>query len=151
MKNELLIALATAIFAGILIGIQATFISRGGAAIGDTRSGMLTTVLGAGFAILVLAVTWRQSSGVEIGRATWIGLLVAGILGTIILSSISFATQSLGITTTLATLLLGQMLVTVFVDHRGLAGGESIPVTWVRLGGILLLFAGVYLTLWRQP
>ena len=151
MKNELLIALAIAIFAGILIGIQTTFISRGGAAIGDTRSGMLTTVLGAGFAIPVLAVSWRQSGGLEIGRATWIGLLVAGILGTIILSSMSFATQSLGITTTLATLLLGQMLVTVFIDHRGLAGGESIPVTWVRLAGILLLFAGVYLTLWRQP
>ena len=150
MKSELLIGLGTAVFAGVLIGIQTTFISRSGAAIGDTRSGMLTTVLGAGFAILVLAASWRQAGGFEVGRETWIGLLIAGILGTIILSSMSFASQSLGITTTLATLLLGQMLITVFVDHRGLGGGASVPITWVRLFGILLLFAGVYLTLWRK-
>ena len=150
MKSELLIGLGTAVFAGVLIGIQTTFISRGGAAIGDTRSGMLTTALGAVFAILVLAATWRQAGSFEVGRETWIGLLIAGILGTIILSSMSFASQSLGITTTLATLLLGQMLITVFVDHRGLGGGASVPITWVRLVGILLLFAGVYLTLWRK-
>lgn len=149
MKPEILLGLGTAVFAGALIGIQTTFISRGGAAIGDIRSGMLTTLLGAIFALLVLAAIWPRGSEAGIGRETWIGLLVAGILGTIILSAMSFASQSLGITTTLSTLLLGQMLVSAFVDHHAL-GGARIPFTLPRLFGILLLFAGVYLTLGRQ-
>ena len=38
MKNELLIGLGTAVFAGVLIGIQATLISRGGAACRAVRA-----------------------------------------------------------------------------------------------------------------
>ena len=151
MRNEILIGLGVTILAASMIGVQSTYISRSGAVIGDTRSGMMTTVTGSVFAILVLVWLWRQGVGDwSWDGQTWLALIVAGVLGTFILTGISFASQRVGITTTLGTLLLGQMLVSSIVDDRGLAGGEGVPFTWVRLVGILLLFAGVYLTLNRQ-
>ena len=151
MRSELLIGLGVAVVTGMLISVQATLVSRGGAAISDLRAGMLTAALGGAVAVVVLALLWRQGGEVQIERATWIGLFIAGAVGTLIMSAISFSTRSLGVSTALATLLLGQMVVAMIIDARGLAGGEAVPVTPVRVMGILLLFVGVYLTVGRQP
>ena len=56
LKNDLIFGLLVAIVSGAMIGVQSTFISRSGAAIGPTRSGLLTTVTGGLFAIGVLIV-----------------------------------------------------------------------------------------------
>jgi transporter family-2 protein len=147
LKNELFIGLLVAVVAGAMIAVQSTFISRSGATIGATRSGMLTTVTGSLFAIGVLALLWRRGGLVWSWDAgTWWALVIAGILGALILTGISFASQRVGITATLATLLLGQMLVASFVDSRGLGGNpEAIPFTLARFAGIVLLAAGVYM------
>jgi len=152
MRNELMIGIGVAVGAGVLIGFQSTFLSRGGAVVGDVRGGLLTTLTGAVFSILALIVIWqRGESQWSWGIDTWLALIIAGVLGAIIMGGISFASQRAGITATLASLFLGQMLISSFADANGWAGsGDVIPFTIERLGGLLLLGSGVYLLLFRQ-
>ena len=151
MRNELLVGLGIAIGAGMLIGFQSTFISRSGAVIGNIRSGMLTTVTGAVFAVTVLLFVWQQGERQWTwGISTWVALIIAGVLGAMILAGISFASQRVGITATLAGLFVGQMLISSFVDARGWGGNaEVIPFTLMRFGGLALLGLGIYLLLFR--
>jgi uncharacterized membrane protein YdcZ (DUF606 family) len=151
MRNELLVGLGIAIGAGMLIGFQSTFISRGGAVVGDIRSGMLTAVTSAVFGVSVLIYLWQQGERQWTwGPNTWAALILAGLLGVMIMTGISFASQRVGITATLAGLFVGQMLISSFVDARGWGGNaEVIPFTLMRLGGLALLGLGIYLLLFR--
>jgi uncharacterized membrane protein YdcZ (DUF606 family) len=152
MRNELLVGIGVAIGAGILIGIQSTFLSRGGAVVGGVRSGLLTTLTGAVFSIGLLLIIWqRGETEWQWDMSTWLALTIAGVLGAIIMGGISFASLRAGITATLAALFMGQMLISSFVDANGWSGsGEIIPFTMERLGGLLLLGAGVYFLLFRN-
>lgn len=145
-RTELLIGLVVAAVAGAMIAIQTAFTSRAGALIGATVTGMMTAVTSSVFGIIVLIVIWRRG-GLNFSwqTSTWWALIIAGVLGAIILSGISFASQRAGVTAALAALLLGQMIVASFVDARALGGNpDPIPFTTARLIGIVLLVAGVY-------
>ena len=152
MRNELLVGIAVAIAAGTLIAVQTTFLSRAGAAIGNVRGGLMITLTGAAFSIIVLTMLWlRGETDWRWETSTWVALTIAGVLGAIIMGGFSFASQRAGITAALAALFMGQMLVSSYVDARGWGGsGEVIPFTLARLGGLLLLAAGVYLLLFRR-
>jgi uncharacterized membrane protein YdcZ (DUF606 family) len=152
MRNELLVGIGVAVAAGVLIGVQSTFLSRGGAVVGGVRSGLLTTLTGAVFSIGLLLIIWqRGETQWQWDMSTWLALTIAGVLGAIIMGGISFASQSAGITATLAALFLGQMLISSFVDANGWGGsGQIIPFTVERLSGLLFLGAGVYLLLFRS-
>ncbi|MQC27024.1 MAG: hypothetical protein DWG76_06220 [Chloroflexi bacterium] len=152
MRDELLIGLGVAIVAGSMIAFQTTFISRSGAVVGDVRSGMFTAITGAVFASAVLIYLWRGGLGDwHWDGSTWTAMILAGVMGTIIVTGISYASQRVGITATLAGLFLGQMLISSFVDARGLGGSaEVIPFTLTRFMGITLLGFGIYLLLFRR-
>jgi uncharacterized membrane protein YdcZ (DUF606 family) len=47
----------------------------------------------------------------------------------------------------LAAIIAGQMAVGVLVDTFGLAGGEAIPLSLARLGGLALLALGTWVIL----
>jgi len=74
-------------------------------------------------------------------------LIIAGALGIMIITGVSFSLQKAGVAAGLATLILGQMVVSVIIDARGLGGAAPIPITWPRILGLLVMAAGVYLLL----
>ena len=51
----------------------------------------------------------------------------------------------LGVALTFSLIIAGQMLVTLVIDHFGLLGVPVKEVTLARIGGILLITAGVVL------
>ena len=71
----------------------------------------------------------------------WIG----GFLGAFFVASAVILVPRLGVAMTFSILIAGQMIVTLIIDHFGLLGvpvkEESLP----RIGGILLITAGVVL------
>lgn len=151
LKSELTLGLAVAIGTGSIIALQTAFLSRSGQQVGAARSGLLTTMTGAILAIVILFILWRQNSGNwQWNSSTWFALILGGVLGTAALIGISFASQRVGVTTALACILLGQMLVSVFLDAGGFSSAGAIPVTTSRLIGLALLGGGVYFLLFRQ-
>lgn len=152
MKNILYLGIFAALATGILIGIQATFSSRGGQIIGATRTGVLTN-LGSGiFALIFIAITliwrtieWRQLPGATVGM-----LLFSGGLGVLIVIGAAYSMGTVGVTAGMSSLILGQLLISTVVDWLGWGGRAPIALTWQRLAGLLVMALAVWLLVPRQ-
>ena len=73
----------------------------------------------------------------------WIG---GGFLGAYFVSSAIFLAPKIGATVLFMTIITGQLLVAVFLEHKGLMGFPERPAGLGRFAGIALMVAGVYLT-----
>jgi len=71
----------------------------------------------------------------------WIG----GLLGAFFVTATVVLVPRLGVAMTFSLLIAGQMLVTLVIDHFGLLGVPVKEVSLARVGGILLITAGVVL------
>jgi len=71
----------------------------------------------------------------------WIG----GLLGAFFVASAVMLVPRIGVAMTFSILIAGQMIVTLIIDHFGLLGVPVKEVSLARIGGILLITAGVVL------
>ena len=71
--------------------------------------------------------------------------LGAGSLGMVLISAISYTIPRLGLATTIALIVAGQLILGAVLDHFGLLGLAVRPVNLYRLLGIALLFLGTWL------
>jgi len=71
----------------------------------------------------------------------WIG----GVLGAFFVTATIILVPKLGATTMVTTVLAGQMLASLLLDHFGLLGYPLHPVSLGRLAGVLLVCVGVWL------
>jgi transporter family-2 protein len=150
LKNELALGLGVAVVTGAIIAVQVAFLGRSAASLGAIRSGMLTTLTGATVGIVALVVMLsRGESNWQWDQGTWVALFLGGILGALALIGISYSSQQIGATAALASVLAGQMLVSVFIDAQGF-GAQTIPFSVERFFGLVLLGGGVYLLLFRN-
>lgn len=72
-------------------------------------------------------------------------LYVGGICGFIIISSLAFVFPKIGAAVAIALVVLGQGVAALVIDHFGLMGMPKEPVTLARIGGLVLVGAGVAL------
>jgi len=149
MRLSILTGAVIATLTGIAIAIQSTITSRVGAQIGDMRTGLLTNTLGGVLAGgLMLAWLLRE------GPAAWkvppllIGFTaLSGLLGILIITGISFSLQRAGVAAGLAGVIFGQLVISTIIDSFGLGGAEPVPLTLIRVFGLLATGFGVYLLL----
>ena len=147
LSDALLIGALGALATGIAIGIQSSLTARVGAIVGDVRTGLMTNLLGGTIAgLIILAILlFRGLDFVRVPSTALIMMAIAGALGVSIIMGVSFSLQRVGVAAGLATIILGQILVSTIVDTRGLGGVEPIPLTASRIAGILFLGVAVYL------
>jgi transporter family-2 protein len=94
--------------------------------------------------ILVSRIPLNQLSGVrEAPLITWIG----GLLGAFFITTTLIAVPKLGIALTFSLVILGQMVVTLPVDHFGLLGAAVKEINLSRIIGVLMVIAGTILIL----
>ena len=147
--KTILIGITAALITGLVIGMQATLSSRAGSIIGSVRTGLLTNLIGgciAGIIILIMIII----SGIANWKIPVIPLMMmstAGFLGILIVTGVSFSLQKVGITAGLAMIILGQMLLSIIIDTKGIGGAEPIPLSFSRMAGLLLLGVSIYLLL----
>ena len=106
----------------------------------------LVTALLAIVAVLVV----RQSLGAysaALREPPWLWL--GGLMGLIIVFTITFAAPRIGVTATVALVIAGNLVMSTLIDRFGLFGLERIAVTPLRVLGIVLLAVGAFLTLRR--
>ena len=149
LTNLVLLGVMTALITGIAISMQSTLGGRIGSLIGSFKTGVLMNAIGGLIAVLILLVLLIIK-----GRGFWqlpapalIMLIIAGALGILIVTGVSFAMQKAGVAVGLASLILGQMILSVIVDAKGWGGAAPIPITWSRIAGLLVMAVGVYLLL----
>ncbi len=72
-------------------------------------------------------------------------LFAGGILGVIYVTTVLVLMPRIGATNVVFAIFVGQTLVSLAVDHFGLAGLPQHQLDLPRLAGVSLLFAGLYL------
>jgi transporter family-2 protein len=102
----------------------------------------LVGLLALGAWILALRLPWPEPG--ELARAPWWGW-TGGLLGAFYVTAVIVLAPRLGVATTIALVVAGQMLAAVALDHYGLLGVPVRPVNAWRGLGAALLVAGVVL------
>jgi len=149
LMDLVLLGIFTALVTGIAIGVQSTLSGRIGALIGSFQTGVLMNAIGGMIAALIFIVLLiAKGKGFwQLPATSLVMLVIAGALGILIITGVSFSMQKAGVAVGLATIILGQMVVSLIADAKGWGGGEPIPVTLPRVMGLLVIAVGVYLLL----
>ncbi len=142
-------ALATglAVAAGLAGSIQVALMSRLGERIGVLEALGFSTALTAAIAFVILVLARHSLAGFDraVHQPWW--MLLGGVMGLIIVLSITYAGPRIGITATVGILIAGQLTMGAAIDRWGLFGSDRIALHWPRLLGIALLAAGAALSL----
>ena len=147
MQKLIVPALIVAILSGLAIGAQASLNSAAGRITGATLTGLLVNFFGGTAAGLLLLVVYIREGNAPFSsiQAPTLGIItVSGLLGIGIIAGIAYALPKIGIAAGLSTIIAAQMAVGILVDTFGLAGGQPIPLTWTRIGGLGLLTLGTW-------
>jgi transporter family-2 protein len=142
-------ALATglAILAGLAGSVQIALMSRLGERIGVLEALAFSTVLTAAIATAALLVVRHSLDGFEraLHQPWW--MLGGGVMGLLIVFTITYAGPRIGVAATVGILIAGQLVMGAAIDRWGLFGSARIPIHWPRLLGIALLAVGAALSL----
>ena len=147
MQKIALQALMIALFCGLAIGVQSSFIGSAGKNTGAVLTGLLVNFFGGAASGLLLAIIYaRQGNTIFSGmQASTVGMIaIAGVLGVGIIAGIAYALPRIGVAAGLSMIVTGQMTVAVLVDTLGLTGGQPISLSWSRIGGLVLLVLGTW-------
>jgi transporter family-2 protein len=142
-------ALATtlAVAAGLAGSVQVAIMSRLGERIGVLEALAFSTALTAGVAVVILVIAHQSLAG--FGRAVhqpwW--MLLGGLMGLLIVFTVTYSGPRIGVTATVGILIAGQLAMGAAIDRWGLFGSERIALHWPRLVGIALLAVGAALSL----
>ena len=101
--------------------------------------------------LLLVAAATRQPAPVVtgLGRAPW-WIWTGGVFGATFIVVTIVLTGEIGATLTLASIIVGQLIAALIVDHYGLFGGTVIRLTPLRMTGVALLLLGVMLIRWKR-
>ncbi|CAM3745702.1 Membrane protein [Pseudomonas reidholzensis] len=141
-----LVPVGTALLAGAILPFQAASNAAVGRALGHPLWGALTSLM-VSAVVVVIALLVLRVSAPDVHKAlqgSW-WLWIGGILGAVYVGSATAITPQLGASGFLMLVVAGQIVASVLVDHFGLMGLSNKPITFTRLAGVVLIFAGVWL------
>jgi transporter family-2 protein len=142
-------ALATglAVLAGLAGSVQVAVMSRLGERVGVLEALAFASALSAVLAVAVLVAAHHSVLGFEraVHQPWW--MLTGGVMGLLIVFTVTYAGPRIGIAATVGILIAGQLAMGAAIDQWGLLGSQRIALHWPRLLGIVLLAAGAALSL----
>jgi bacterial/archaeal transporter family-2 protein len=143
------VAAVLAFSAGLGGAVQIAVQGRLGERVGSLEALAVAAFLGAAIVFVILLLVRRSLAGVAEGFTGPKWLLLGGVMGVFIVFSVTYAGPRIGVLATSALLIAAQFAVAAVIDRYGWFGVERIPLSWPRVVGICLLFAGAALTLRR--
>lgn len=142
MLNKV-IWIVLAFLSGAFLPIQAGMNAKlGKAAANPVYASMFSFVIGI-VGIIVYIILTRQTvswAGVKEAPAyAWIG----GLLGAFYVTVIILAFPKLGPGLTFGLVVAGQMIMSVFLEHKNILVTQQNPISYMKILGIILVIAGV--------
>jgi len=143
--NKLLI-LTLAIIAGGLTAIQGAFNANLGKLLNHPLQATLISFFVGTFGTLCAIVLLRAGLP-PLARLTTIPpyLFLGGLFGALFITASILFIPKIGVASMLVAALLGQMLVSLVLDHYGLFGLPVHPASALRVAGVGLVMLGLYL------
>lgn len=131
--------------AGGLIALQAPINSTLGRSVGTFQAAFLSFAIGT--VALTIIAALAKGGLAQIGEARGLAwyYLIGGLLGAVYVTTVLVTVRSLGAGGVTAATIAGQLSLSVAADHFGWLGVDRSPVTALKVAGIVLLAAGVFL------
>jgi transporter family-2 protein len=141
------LAVTMAVLAGLAGSVQVAVMGRFGSRVGVLEALTFATLVQLVLSLAILLVA-RQGFGqlgdaLSVPKWMWAG----GVMGLIVVLTITFAQPRIGATATIGILIAGQLVMGALIDRFGLFGVDQIAISWPRALGIVLLGAGAALSL----
>jgi transporter family-2 protein len=142
MESILLIILI-GLAGGVAVGLQSPMASMITQRLGIFESVFIVHVGGAIIALFPMIFLgsklnqWRSLPWYTLG---------AGIFGLIVIGAISYMIPRVGVAASITTVVAGQLLVGVLLDHFGLLGANVRVLDVTRVIGMAVVLVGVWLT-----
>jgi len=132
---------------GFAIAIQPSINARLARKIGAYESSMISFAVGT-LALAVVVILAGRGNLRGLASASW-WELTGGLLGAFFVTLTIISVPRLGTTAVMATIITGQLAAGALLDHFGLFGLRQLPLTPLRLAGMVLLAAGASLIIRR--
>lgn len=132
---------AFSIAAGILITLQSVFNARASEKMGLWETNVVVHVLGLSLTLFML-LFFGQGNIMKIQEVNKL-YLFGGFFGAAIIFSVMKSVNALGPTMAMAILLITQLIVATVVDGFGLFDTVAVRFELTKLGGIILMIAGI--------
>lgn len=141
-----LLLMAVAMLAAAIIPIQAIVNGRLGQEVQNPLLAALISFAGGTIALAILLVVSARGvptlpAGAEL---PWF-LFTGGLLGAVFVTVVLILVPKIGTANVLAAAIAGQLLMSLIVDHYSLLGVPQSSVSLTKIGGVLLLVAGMLL------
>ena len=131
-----------ALVGGLLGGIQAPVNSQLGRKIGAIEASLVSFFIGTLF-LLLLTIFFGKGNLMSISTVPkW--QLIGGFLGACFVTFTILAVPNIGVALSIISLIIGQLIISVIIDHFGLFGSQKIPVNWERVFGIALMCIALF-------
>jgi transporter family-2 protein len=142
-----ILALVIALVAGVSMAVQGSINTKLGQVIGNWEAILVVHVVGL-VTILILLFAFSVGKG-DLGRITqgpWYSPL-GGLIGVLIVWGVVSSIPKLGVAVATTSIIVGQTLTALIIDHFGLFGLNQMPFTWLKGLGLVLLAVGARLLL----
>jgi len=125
-----------ALLVGCLFPLQGALNAQLGKVVSHPLHATLISFIGGVIMLLILLIILQHGlpSIEQIKSTHWLNL-TGGVYGVIIISSVILLTPRIGITNTIAAMVVGQLVFSVVLDHFGIFGLQERPINSVRLLG----------------
>ena len=148
MKLSIL-AFFLAALAGSAMAVQGALNSALGKKIGLLEATMIVLLIGTITALLALyPLGLGKGEMANLLHVPWYYLL-GGVLIVLITYGVVAAIPRLGVANATTAIVAAQILTAVLLDHFGLFGLQTIPFSWWKVGGLVLMAVGTRLMLMR--
>lgn len=139
-----LLQILLACAAGAGTAFQPGVNSRFSEVAGARMHGTIMNFVGGLALVLIIALVFRTPvpSTSKLATGPW-WMWTGGALGAFFVTVAILLVPKIGSANYLAAMIAGQLLASAFIDHYGLMGLTRTPISPARIGGLLLIGAGV--------
>lgn len=142
MQNYMILALVAGAALPLQIGINAALARYMSSPIGAATLSFTVGALTLAAYFLITRQTWPS---LAIFQAMPLWMLIGGTLGAFYVGATVVAAPYLGAALLVSLVIAGQVIISLALDHFGVAGFPENPLNWGRVIGAFLVVAGVVL------
>ena len=128
---------------GIAVSIQAQFMSTLDKHLGTLSATFFT--YGSGAIVIALITLAFRGGNFRLWGDVPPSAFLAGVLGLIIVGTVSYTVPRLGLVPTFTVLVSAQFILSAIIDHFGLFGAAVMPINPVRVLGMGTVLLGTWL------
>lgn len=144
----LLVFILTAVIAGGLLPVQGLVNGQLGRALDNVVFATLISFFIGTLTLLIIFLfrsNWSFGNGLQGFRDIPPVLFIGGALGAAYVTAVAALVPKIGVANTMIALVLGQIILSLLLDHFGILGVEVREVGWSRILGAGLVVLGLVL------